>query len=180
MRMSGGVESSRHCCVVLAAADRPVPALRLAELPDGSASYLAKQLQALSGAELVRCAQRQSGGYVLARAPQDITVLDVVKEVDACQLAQARRELAEADEGGTSPVRLADIRAMPADRLGGPPVRAHFRTWQPDRPQAVPRRSVPHRVVVLEVRARARFGTTTAALAGVEYPAGREQLPSGG
>ncbi|MFG1606495.1 RrF2 family transcriptional regulator [Actinoplanes sp. NPDC049265] len=80
--MSGGVEWALHCCVVLTAADRPVPAARLAELLDVSASYLAKQMQALSRAGLIESVQGHSGGYVLTRSSAEITVLDVVEAVD--------------------------------------------------------------------------------------------------
>ena len=80
--MSGGVEWALHCTVVLTAADRPVPAARLAELHDVSGSYLAKQLQALSRAGLVRSVQGHAGGYTLTRPPGEITVLDVVEAVD--------------------------------------------------------------------------------------------------
>ena len=52
--MSAGVEWALHCCVVLIAARQPVPAGRLAELHDVSGTYLAKQLQELSRAGLVR------------------------------------------------------------------------------------------------------------------------------
>ena len=87
MKMSGGVEWALHCCVVLTAADRPVPAARLAELHDVSSTYLAKQLQALSRAGLVRSVQGHAGGYVLTRAPGEITVLDVVEAVDGARPA---------------------------------------------------------------------------------------------
>ncbi|MFK3980850.1 RrF2 family transcriptional regulator [Micromonospora sp. NPDC050397] len=87
MKMSGGVEWALHCCVVLTAADQPVPAARLAELHDVSASYLAKQLQGLSRAGLVQSIQGQSGGYLLTRAPELITVLDVVEAVDGTRPA---------------------------------------------------------------------------------------------
>jgi Rrf2 family protein len=80
--MSGGVEWALHCCVVLTSVAEPVPATRLAELHDVSASYLAKQLQALSRAGLVRSVQGKAGGYVLTREPASITVLDVVEAVD--------------------------------------------------------------------------------------------------
>lgn len=80
--MSGGVEWALHCCVVLTAAPGPVPAARLAELHDVSASYLAKQLQGLSRAGLVQSVQGQAGGYLLTRPPDEITVLDVVEAVD--------------------------------------------------------------------------------------------------
>ena len=116
--MSGGVEWALHCCVVLTAADRPVPALRLAELHDVSATYLAKQLQALSRAGLVRSAQGQAGGYVLTRGAEDITVLDVVEAVDgarpAFQCTEIRRRgpLATPPEACTAPCAIS--RAMTA------------------------------------------------------------------
>ncbi|MDQ0940631.1 Rrf2 family protein [Streptomyces sp. V1I1] len=79
MKMSGGVEWALHCCVVLTSVEEPVPATRLAELHDVSASYPAKQLQALSRAGLVRSVQGKAGGYVLTREPASITVLNVVR-----------------------------------------------------------------------------------------------------
>lgn len=78
--------------------------------------------------------------------------LDALTEVpaaDAWQLTQARRELAEAAEGASSTVRLADVRAALADRLRGRPTRAGFRTGDLTVCTLVPMRSVPHRVVVL-------------------------------
>ncbi|MEV4809955.1 RrF2 family transcriptional regulator [Micromonospora avicenniae] len=82
MRLSGGVESALHCCVALTAADGPVPAARLAELHGVSATYLAKHLQALSRAGLMHSVQGKSGGYVLTRSPEEITVLDVVEAIE--------------------------------------------------------------------------------------------------
>ena len=118
MKMSGGVEWALHCCVVLTAADRPVPALRLAELHDVSATYLAKQLQALSRAGLVRSAQGQAGGYVLTRAAGEISVLDVVEAVDGarpafrCTEIRRRGPLATPPEACTAPCAIS--RAMTA------------------------------------------------------------------
>ncbi len=68
---------------------------------------------------------------------------------DAWQLSQALRELAEAGAGGAASVRLADVRALLADRLRGRPTRANFRTGNLTVCTLVPMRSVPHRVVVL-------------------------------
>jgi Rrf2 family protein len=87
MKLSGGVEWALHCCVVLTTATEPVPAARLAALHDVSGSYLAKQLQALSRADLVHSVQGKAGGYVLTRAPELVTVLDVVVAVDGSQPA---------------------------------------------------------------------------------------------
>jgi Rrf2 family protein len=82
MKMSGGVEWAVHCCVVLSQAEGPVPGHRLALFHGVSASYLAKHLQALSRAGIVRSTQGQTGGYELTRASQDITVLDVVQAIE--------------------------------------------------------------------------------------------------
>ncbi|WP_144120845.1 RrF2 family transcriptional regulator [Catellatospora sichuanensis] len=116
--MSSGVEWALHCCVVLTVADRPVPAARLAELHDVSGTYLAKQLQDLSRAGLVRSVQGKSGGYVLTRAPEDISLLDVVEAVDGAQPAfvcteiRQRGPLATPAEACTRPCPIA--RAMGA------------------------------------------------------------------
>jgi Rrf2 family protein len=111
--MSGGVEWALHCCVVLTSVDAPVPATRLAELHDVSASYLAKQLQALSRAGLVRAVQGKAGGYVLTREPASITVLDVVEAVDGggpafvCTEIRQRGPLATPPEECTAPCAIA-------------------------------------------------------------------------
>jgi Rrf2 family protein len=116
--MSGGVEWALHCCVVLTAADRPVPAQRLAQLHDVSATYLAKQLQALSRAGLVRSAQGQAGGYVLTRPASEVTVLDVVEAVDGarpafvCTEIRQRGPMATPPEACTAPCAIS--RAMSA------------------------------------------------------------------
>ncbi|KAB8171202.1 Rrf2 family transcriptional regulator [Streptomyces sp. 3MP-14] len=114
--MSGGVEWALHCCVVLTSVDGPVPATRLAELHDVSASYLAKQLQALSRAGLVSSAQGKAGGYALTREPSAITVLDVVEAVDGpapaftCTEIRQRGPLATPAESCTVPCAIT--RAM--------------------------------------------------------------------
>jgi Rrf2 family protein len=82
MKMSGGVEWAVHCCLVLSQADAPVPGSRLAEFHGVSSSYLAKHLQALSRARIVRSTQGQTGGYELTRAADRISVLDVVQAID--------------------------------------------------------------------------------------------------
>jgi len=116
MKLSGGVEWALHCCVVLTTASAPVPAARLAELHDVSGSYLAKQLQALSRAGLVSSVQGKAGGYVLTRAPEQITVLDVVNAVDGSQPAfvcteiRQRGPLAAGPEDCTRPCAVS--RAM--------------------------------------------------------------------
>jgi Rrf2 family protein len=88
VKLSGGVEWALHCCVVLSAADNnPVAVARLAEMHDVSTTYLAKQMQALSRAGIVRSTQGYAGGYTLTRAASQITVLDIVEAVDGPQSA---------------------------------------------------------------------------------------------
>ncbi|MYW63252.1 Rrf2 family transcriptional regulator [Streptomyces sp. SID8379] len=118
MKMSGGVEWALHCCVVLTAASEPVPAARLAQLHDVSPSYLAKQMQALSRAGLVQSVQGKTGGYVLTRGAEEITLLDVVQAVDGtspafvCTEIRQRGPLATPPESCTKPCGIA--RAMAA------------------------------------------------------------------
>ncbi len=110
---------------------------RLAELLDRLEDVLA----ALSGEHPVR--------HWLATLTRALDLLTATSDADAWQLAQARSELAEAGEGATTTVRLADVRAMLADRLRGRPTRTNFRTGNLTVCAMVPMRSVPHRVVVL-------------------------------
>ncbi|MGD9990414.1 RrF2 family transcriptional regulator [Pseudonocardia sp.] len=113
--MSGGVEWALHCCVVLTGMTEPVPAARLAEFHDVSPTYLAKQLQALSRAGLVRSVQGQAGGYVLTRAATEITVLDVVEAVDGreaaftCTEIRQRGPFAATPEACTTPCPVARV-----------------------------------------------------------------------
>ena len=116
--MSGGVEWALHCCVVLTSVHEPAPAARLARLHDVSPSYLAKQLQALSRAGLVRSVQGKAGGYVLTRSPDLITVHDVVEAIDGpgpafvCTEIRQRGPLAAPPEACTAPCAIT--RAMAA------------------------------------------------------------------
>jgi Rrf2 family protein len=94
MKLSGGVEWALHCCVVLSAANNdPVAVARLAELHDVSTTYLAKQMQALSRAGIVRSTQGHSGGYALTREPSKITVLDIVEAIDGTRSTFACTEI---------------------------------------------------------------------------------------
>jgi Rrf2 family protein len=121
VKLSGGVEAAMHCCVVLTTATEPVPAVRLAELHGVSPTYLAKQLQALSRAGLVRSVQGKAGGYVLTRAPEEITALDVVEAVEGpgstfvCTEIRQRGPLAAPPEVCTAPCAITRT-MLAADR----------------------------------------------------------------
>ena len=110
---------------------------RLAELVD----RLDQVLDALSGEHPV--------AHWLSSLLEALELLTATDPADAWQLSQARRELAEAFEGGHGLLRTADVRALLAGRLAGRPTRANFRTGNLTVCTLVPMRSVPHRVVVL-------------------------------
>jgi Rrf2 family protein len=121
VKLSGAVEWALHCCVVLTAAGRPVPAARLAQAHEVSASYLAKQLQALSRAGIVRSVQGHAGGYVLTREPALISVLQVVEAVDGpgpafvCTEIRQRGPLASPPEACTRPCGIKRVMTAAED-----------------------------------------------------------------
>jgi Rrf2 family protein len=154
MKMSGGVEWALHCCIALTTAPQPVSAARLAELHDVSPSYLAKQLQSLARAGLIRAVQGHAGGYELTRDAGEVTVLDVVEAVDGsaaaftCTEIRQRGPLAARAEDCTAPcsvhrammaadaawraalrgVSIADL-AADVTRKSGPKVLQDMGTW---------------------------------------------------
>jgi Rrf2 family protein len=84
MRMSQGVEWAVHACTVLA----PLPPGRglslaaLAEFHGVPPAYMAKQMQALSRAGIVRTSRGKTGGYALARPASEITLWQVARAID--------------------------------------------------------------------------------------------------
>jgi exodeoxyribonuclease V gamma subunit len=115
---------------------------RLAELVD----RLGAALDALSGERSLR--------EWLRGLADSLSALTSVGEADEWQLAQARRELAEAGEAAGEKadsvlLALGDVRTLLAERLAGRPTRANFRTGNLTMCSMVPMRSVPHRVVCL-------------------------------
>src|SRR3954452_11052888 len=81
MRLPDGVEWGVHVCTLLASLpeDAALPASKLAEYHGVPAAYLAKHLQALAAAGVLRTVKGAKGGYRLARPPQEISVLEVVE-----------------------------------------------------------------------------------------------------
>lgn len=84
MKLSDGVEQAIHSVTMLAhmTPDGLLPAAALAEFHGVSPSYLLKHLQALSGARIVETVPGPRGGYRLAKAPAQISLLDIVLAVD--------------------------------------------------------------------------------------------------
>ena len=103
--MSEGVEWSMHCCSVLGSLPVGValPSARLAEFHDVPASYLAKHLQALSGAGIVESVTGRRGGYRLAKPAAEITLLDVVLAVDGHEPAFRCSEIRQRGPSAVEP-----------------------------------------------------------------------------
>jgi exodeoxyribonuclease V gamma subunit len=99
---------------------------------------------------LTRLHGRQSVRAWVDALSEALDLLTDVADDDAWQLAQARRQLAEAAEHGAgTELQLADLRVLLAGRLAGRPTRASFRTGELTVCTMVPMRSVPHRVLAL-------------------------------
>jgi len=105
MRLGEGVEWALHCCTVLGAVppELAIPASVLAEFHGLRPAYLAKQMQALSRADIVESVPGRSGGYKLARPMGEITVLDVVDAVEGSERSFRCTEVRQKGPAGADP-----------------------------------------------------------------------------
>ena len=137
--------------------------------PAGSPSWSTGSARSLRGAAP---ASSRSPRWIdaLRRAVDDLTGDAAARRLAAAAGPRASStDVADpaGDRAGTGAARLADVRALLADRLRGRPTRANFRTGHLTMCTMVPMRSVPHRVVVparprrRRVPAAARASTAT-------------------
>lgn len=107
MKLGDGVEWALHCCTVLGAMPpgQAVPASVLAEFHGVPSAYLAKQMQALSRAAIVQSVPGRNGGYKLARANEDITILDVVLAIEGPEPAFRCTEVRQRGPSAVAPSR---------------------------------------------------------------------------
>jgi Rrf2 family protein len=145
MRMNQGVEWAVHACTLLAPLwpARGLSLAALAEFHGVPAPYMAKQMQLLSKAGIVRTSRGKSGGYALARDPAAISLWDVARAIDGalpafrcteirqqgpcaaaraecrrpCQIAAA---FAEAEEAWRKALSATTIAAIAADVASQP------------------------------------------------------------
>ncbi len=84
MALSEGIEWAAHACAVLAALPpgRTLSVAALAEFHELPTPYLAKQMQALARAGLVRSQRGPNGGYCLQRPASEISLWDVRAALD--------------------------------------------------------------------------------------------------
>jgi Rrf2 family protein len=109
--ISQTVEYSLRAAVVLArSADAPCTAQRLSEMTDVPKPYLAKVLQELVRAGVVKSRRGLHGGFELARSPNDLTIWDVVEAVEPLQRIRKCPMGISAHSGGLCPLhrRLDD------------------------------------------------------------------------
>lgn len=109
MKLGDGVEWALHCCTLLGALppDQAVPSAVLAEFHGVPSAYLAKQMQALARADVVQSVPGRNGGYKLARAATEITLLDVVMAVDGPERAFRCSEVRQNSPGAGAPSTFA-------------------------------------------------------------------------
>lgn len=135
MRMNEGVEWALHSCLLLdwLSDEAPVSTARLAAAFELPPAYLNKQLQALAKAGIVASTPGPKGGFRLARAPEDITLMEVVSAIEGPEDAFRCQEIRRRGIGASTPkadfrercviaaaMRIADVawrRALTAQTL---------------------------------------------------------------
>lgn len=122
------VEYGLHCLLWLAGSgDKPLSSRDLADLQGISHSFLAKIFPKLERAGIVRATGGVRGGYLLARPPEDISVLQVVDAIEGrkplfdCQEIRGRCAVFDGAPpqwatGGVCAIHLAMLRAEKAMR----------------------------------------------------------------
>ncbi|MER6596114.1 Rrf2 family transcriptional regulator [Micromonospora purpureochromogenes] len=106
MKMAEGVEWALHSCLNMTWLEpgRAVSAARLAAFYGLPTAYLNKQLQALVRAGILRSVSGPRGGFRLARAPEEITLLDVVTAIEGVEEAFRCAQILRQGPGGRADV----------------------------------------------------------------------------
>jgi Rrf2 family protein len=109
VRVSAKVDYALRATIELAAAgDGPVKGERIAQAQEIPLKFLENILGDLRHAGIVRSQRGAEGGYWLARAPEEITVADVVRAVEG-PIANVRGLGPESVEYAGSAERLRDV-----------------------------------------------------------------------
>jgi Rrf2 family protein len=105
MKMGRGVEWALHCCLNLLwiGPDQAVTATHLAAFYELPTAYLNKQVQALVRAGIATSVPGPNGGFRLARAPKDISLLDVVTAIEGPEPAFRCMEIRQQGPLGGAP-----------------------------------------------------------------------------
>ncbi|GAB3130644.1 RrF2 family transcriptional regulator [Microbispora hainanensis] len=105
MKLPASTEWVLHCAATLAQLEpgATASAAQLADYFDVPAPYLAKQLQALVKAGVLAAMTGPRGGFRLARAASDITLLQIVEAVDGASSPYECREIRQQGRGALPP-----------------------------------------------------------------------------
>lgn len=105
MKLPASTEWVLHCAAALAQLEpgATASAAQLADFYDVPAPYLAKQLQALVRAGVLAAMTGPRGGFRLARAASDITLLQIVEAVDGASSPYECREIRQQGRGALPP-----------------------------------------------------------------------------
>lgn len=82
MRLSTRATYGMRLCFMLALSKTPLSATQLVRQTDVSVKYLEQLLAMLKRGEIVNSFRGKSGGYTLARKPEQITVRDMLEALD--------------------------------------------------------------------------------------------------
>ncbi|MEO0512069.1 MAG: Rrf2 family transcriptional regulator [Planctomycetota bacterium] len=109
----------RAVCALASRPNELIPTSELAKSADVPPPYLAKVLQQLASAGLIKGRRGVGGGYKLFRDASDITMLDVVNAVSVIRRGRSQAELGA--DSGFAPLDTAldDVSGMVITRLGG-------------------------------------------------------------
>lgn len=135
MRITARLSYGLDALVDLAAAPGPVKGDVLASRHGVSVGFLENILADLRRGGVVRSKRGGSGGYWLARPPDQITVADVIRTLDGARsfeasvpgrLAPVWRAISQAGIDAAEAMTLSDLRTadlpVPVTDLGGTPV----------------------------------------------------------
>jgi Rrf2 family protein len=106
MKINKGVEWAAHACTLLALLPRgaSLSGEALATYLEVPQPYLAKQMQALSRAGIVKAQRGASGGYQLARPAEAISLWQITAAIEGSQPSFRCTEIRRAGPCGLSPV----------------------------------------------------------------------------
>lgn len=101
MKLPVATEWALHCATSLAQLEpgATASAADLAEYFDLPPAYLAKQLQALTRAGVLAATTGPRGGFRISRAPDEITLLQIVEAVDGASQPYECREIRQQGRG---------------------------------------------------------------------------------
>jgi len=82
VQLSEAASLGIHAMVIIARSDKIINANTIAEMTDASRNHLAKVMLTLAKMGLVKSLRGPSGGFVLAKKPEDIRLIEVFEAIE--------------------------------------------------------------------------------------------------